>query len=81
MLFGKAILTEEQISQSTSEETVGREKTTNPSDGSGSTVVQNGPSENSSDEVFPWFKDRKSQLGSETDQCKVLIESGETKSY
>ncbi|GAA0151365.1 hypothetical protein LIER_10099 [Lithospermum erythrorhizon] len=71
LLFGKPILTEEQISESTSEDTVGRDKITNPSDGSGSTVQQNGPSENSSDEMFPWFRDRKSQCGPETDHCKV----------
>ncbi|KAG9150242.1 hypothetical protein Leryth_009826 [Lithospermum erythrorhizon] len=81
LLFGKPILTEEQISQSTSEDTVGRDKIINPSDGSGSTILQNGPSEKSSDEVFLWFRERKSQFGLEIDQCKVFIELGDTKSY
>ncbi|KAG9140768.1 hypothetical protein Leryth_006953 [Lithospermum erythrorhizon] len=81
LLFGKPILTEEQISQSTSEDKVKGDKRSYPSDGSGSTVLHNGQSDNSSDEVFPWFRATKSQVGSEIDQCKVFIESSETKSY
>nr|GMC72943.1 auxin response factor 16-like [Ipomoea batatas] len=65
MLFGKAILTEQQMSQSCSGETV------NLSDGSGSALLHSGPTENSRDEPFPWYKDEKSETG----HCKVFMES------
>ncbi|KAK9282844.1 hypothetical protein L1049_011067 [Liquidambar formosana] len=75
--------THEQISQSSSGDTVGNsssdgnpEKTANFSDGSGSGFQQNGPVENSSDEGFPWYKDHlKTELGLETGHCKVFMES------
>ncbi|GMN51077.1 hypothetical protein TIFTF001_020225 [Ficus carica] len=53
LLFGKVILTEEQISKTSSGENRvsngNLEKTANPSDDSGSTVLQNGSRENSTD--------------------------------
>lgn len=83
MLFGKAILTEQQMSQSCSGETVGnslsygnREKTVNLSgNSSGSALLHSGPTENSSDELSPWYKDQKSEFGLETGHCKVFMES------
>ncbi|PON50173.1 Auxin response factor [Parasponia andersonii] len=76
LLFGQVILTEEQLSKSSSGENSSSEgnldKTTNHSDGSGST-------ENSSDGGSPWYKDhhnrRSDLLGLETGHCKVFIES------
>ncbi|XP_071734571.1 auxin response factor 18-like [Rutidosis leptorrhynchoides] len=68
MLFGKPIFTEQQISDSSSGETVG-----NQSDGS--VVVQNGPVESSSDEAGPWRKDQRSEFGLETGHCKIFMES------
>lgn len=83
LLFGQPILTEEQISQSSSGDTVGNsssdenpEKTANFSDGSGSGFHQIGPVENSSDDGFPWYKNHsKTVLNLETGQCKVFLES------
>ncbi|XP_060964462.1 auxin response factor 16 isoform X1 [Cannabis sativa] len=78
LLFGQVILTEEQLSKSSSGENSSSEgnldKTANHSDnGSGSTV-------NSSDGRSPWYKfhhdGRSDQLhGQETGHCKVFIES------
>ena len=76
LLFGQVILTEEQLSKSSSGEYSSSdgnlEKTTNHSDRSGST-------ENSSDVGSPWYKDHHNQrsnlLGLETGHCKVFIES------
>ncbi|XP_076895777.1 auxin response factor 16-like [Bidens hawaiensis] len=61
VLFGQPIFTEQQLSDSSSGETVA-----NQSDGS--VVVQNGPVESSSDEASPWF-------GHETGHCKIFMES------
>ncbi|XP_059308310.1 auxin response factor 18-like [Lycium ferocissimum] len=79
MLFGKPILTEQQMSLSCSSETVGNsssngnpEKMMHLSEGSGSTVVHN---ENSSGEVLPCYKDQKPEFGLETGHCKVFMES------
>ncbi|CAI9091105.1 OLC1v1026040C2 [Oldenlandia corymbosa var. corymbosa] len=81
-LFGQPILTEHQISQCSSGETIGnsplvkkQEKTANVSGSSGSAVVQNDQQENSSGEGSPWYKDQKSEFGLETGHCKVFMES------
>nr|XP_016447932.1 PREDICTED: auxin response factor 18-like [Nicotiana tabacum] len=82
MLFGRPILTEQQMSLSCSSETVGNslsngnpEKMMNLSEGSGSAVIHNGPPENSSGEVLPWYKDQKLEFRMETGHCKVFMES------
>ncbi|OVA10127.1 AUX/IAA protein [Macleaya cordata] len=83
VLFGQPILTEEQISLSCSGELTGNsssdgnlEKTVNFSDSIASAVHQHGPTENSSYEGFPWYKDRQlTELGLETGHCKVFMES------
>lgn len=83
LLFGQPILTEQQLSESSSGDTLGNslsdgniDKTANPSDGSGSAVIQNGPVESSSDEAYPWYnKEQKSELGLEMGHCKVFMES------
>ncbi|OIT25622.1 PREDICTED: auxin response factor 16-like isoform X1 [Nicotiana attenuata] len=82
MLFGKPILTKQQMSLSCSSETVGNsssngnpEKMMNLSEGSGSAVIHNGPPENSSGEVLPWYKDQKLEFRMETGHCKVFMES------
>lgn len=82
LLFGKPILTAEQISLSQSMDTEGnsvsdgnQENTANISNGSGSAVIQNFPLEASSDGEFPRFKDQRPYLGSETGHCKVFMES------
>ncbi|KAI3721431.1 hypothetical protein L2E82_32442 [Cichorium intybus] len=63
VLFGQPIFTEQQLSDSSSGETVA-----NQSDGS--VVVQNGPVESSSDET-----DQKSEFGLDTGHCKIFMES------
>ncbi|MFS8012486.1 putative transcription factor ARF family [Helianthus anomalus] len=68
LLFGQPIFTEQQLSDSSSGDTVA-----NQSDGS--VVVQNGPVESSSEEAGPWFKDLSSEFGHETGHCKVFMES------
>nr|QCI44203.1 ARF21 [Lilium hybrid cultivar] len=87
VLFGQTILTEEQISQSSSGDTVSPrvtgnssdgnpEKAANFSDGSGSAVHQNGVVENSSCDGFPWHRVcRTTEDGLETGHCKVFMES------
>lgn len=87
MLFGQPILTEQQISQSCSADTVSRtgnsssdgnaDKITNFSDCSGSAVHQQGISERSSCEGFHWHKDnqQKTEPNIETSHCKVFMES------
>ncbi|KAL3523465.1 hypothetical protein ACH5RR_016299 [Cinchona calisaya] len=82
VLFGQPILTEQQISQSSSGDTVGnslsernQDKTLNVSGSSGSAVLQSGHLENSSDELLPWFKNQKIEFGFETGHCKVFMES------
>lgn len=68
-LFGQLILTEQQMSKSSSG---------NCSDGSGSALHRNGSVENSSDEGSPWNRDhQKSNVSLETSYCKVFIESGD----
>ncbi|BBG97812.1 auxin response factor 16, partial [Prunus dulcis] len=70
-LFGQLILTEQQMSKSSSG---------NCSDGSGSGSAshRNGSVENSSDEGSPWNKDhQKSNVSLETSYCKVFIQSGD----
>ncbi|GAB4854949.1 hypothetical protein Ancab_023538 [Ancistrocladus abbreviatus] len=77
ILFGKPILTEEQISQSSSGDSLGNslsdgllEKTTNLSDGS------NGAIDSSSDGAFPNYRDGpKTELGLDNGHCKVFMES------
>ncbi|TXG49534.1 hypothetical protein EZV62_025409 [Acer yangbiense] len=85
LLFGQLILPQKNSSQSCSGDTIVNsssdgnhpEKTAISSEGSGSAVHQNGPLENSSDEGSPaWCKDhQKSDIGLETSQCKVFLES------
>lgn len=77
LLFGQPILTEHQISQCSSGDTVDghEEKTANVSGGSGSAVLQNGHLDNCSNEGFPWYKDEKNEFGLETGHCKVFMES------
>ncbi|XP_024026453.1 auxin response factor 18 [Morus notabilis] len=77
ILFGQVILTEEQLSKSSVENCTSNgnlEKTANPSDGSGSTVLQNGSRENSTDGVY---KDHQSDLGLEIGPCKVFLKSAD----
>ncbi|GAB4836457.1 hypothetical protein Ancab_001368 [Ancistrocladus abbreviatus] len=77
ILFGKPILTEEQISQSSSVDSLGNsasdgllEKTTNFSGGS------NGPIDSSSDSAFPNHRDGpKTELGLDIGHCKVFMQS------
>ncbi|TKY62150.1 Auxin response factor 18 [Spatholobus suberectus] len=85
VLFGQTILTEQQISLSTSADTVSPVPTRNSSsDGSADKVTKfsdgSGPAlhtQRSSCERFPWYKDqRKETLPSlETGHCKVFMES------
>lgn len=73
LLFGQPILTEQQLSQSCSGDTVGScslNGTANPSDGSGSAVVQNGTLDSSSDEQKSGFGENET-----TGHCKVFMES------
>ncbi|XP_020592362.1 auxin response factor 18-like [Phalaenopsis equestris] len=71
MLFGKPIITEEQLSLSPNNSN--SDKTTNLSYGSGSSILQNGTGDNNSSSEGPvWYRDRKpSELG----PCKLFIES------
>ncbi|XP_027104978.2 auxin response factor 18 [Coffea arabica] len=82
VLFGQPILTEQQISQSSSGDTArsslserNPENTVTVSGGSGSGVLQSGHPENSLDQVLPWYKDPKLEFGLETGHCKVFMES------
>nr|GMC53992.1 auxin response factor 18 [Ipomoea batatas] len=82
MLFGKPIFTEQQMPNSCSGETIGKslsnsnqEKTKNLLDSPGSAVLQNGPLDNSSDGMFPFYKTHKSEPGFGTGHCKVFIAS------
>ncbi|KAJ0970491.1 hypothetical protein J5N97_023368 [Dioscorea zingiberensis] len=89
VLFGQPILTEQQLSLSSSGDggspgLTGNslsdgnpEKATNLSDGSGSAIHhQHGPVENSSSEGFPWYRDHQAtELGFETGICKVFLEA------
>lgn len=85
LLFGQPILTEQQISQSCSGDTVSPVHTGNSSDGSGSgsgsgsgcAVQHNGVPERSLLEGFQWCKDnrRESEPNMETDHCKVFMEA------
>ncbi|KAF0931788.1 hypothetical protein E2562_005767 [Oryza meyeriana var. granulata] len=90
MLFGQRILTEQQMSRSgsagggTSPAATGysslnwnTEKGANASEGSGSGVIQNSPTDNTSSERLQWFRENShvSELGLESGQCKVFIES------
>ncbi|KAK4356031.1 hypothetical protein RND71_025002 [Anisodus tanguticus] len=70
------------MSLTCSSETVGNslsnrnpEKMMNLSEGSGSALLHNGPPENSSGEVLPWYKDQKTEFGLDTGHCKVFMES------
>ncbi|XP_043701715.1 auxin response factor 18-like [Telopea speciosissima] len=87
VLFGQPILTEQQISLSSSGDTVSQghtgnsssdgnqEKVTTFSDGSGSALNQRGIQDNSC-EGIPWYKDRPTtEVGLETGHCKVFMES------
>lgn len=72
-LFGQPILTEQQLSQSCSGDTAGSNSlngTANPSDGSGSAVVQNGALDSSSDEQKSGYGETET-----TGHCKVFMES------
>ncbi|CAL9160411.1 unnamed protein product [Musa hybrid cultivar] len=88
VLFGKQILTEEQISLSNSGDMVSPgatansssdgnlEKTTNLSDGSGYVTNKNLVVDNSSRNGLQWCRDHlASELGLETGHCKVFMES------
>ncbi|KAK2994412.1 hypothetical protein RJ640_009639 [Escallonia rubra] len=82
LLFGQPILTEQQLSECGSGETVGNssldgnpEKTANISDNSGSAVFQTSQPDSSSDEGFPWHKEQNYEFGSEIGHCKVFLES------
>ncbi|KAL6290724.1 hypothetical protein ACE6H2_008234 [Prunus campanulata] len=82
LLFGQLILTEQQMSKSSSGDCSSSdghpEKKGNCSDGSGSALHRNGSVENSSDEGSPWNKDhQKSNVSLDTSYCKVFIESGD----
>lgn len=65
LLFGQPILTEQQISQSNSTNSLS-DNVGNLSNASGSAVIQNSPPEASSDEEFPRLRH---------EQCKVFMES------
>uniref|UniRef100_J3LEZ8 Auxin response factor n=1 Tax=Oryza brachyantha TaxID=4533 RepID=J3LEZ8_ORYBR len=94
MLFGQRILTEQQqmslsgSASGTSPAAAGNsslnwntEKGANASEGSGSGVIQNSPTDNTSSERLQWrlqwFRENShvSELGLEPGQCKVFIES------
>ncbi|RZS07275.1 hypothetical protein BHM03_00038084 [Ensete ventricosum] len=88
VLFGKQILTEEQISLSNSGDMVSPgatansssdgnlEKTTNLSDGSGYVTNKNLIVDHSSRNGLRWHRDHHaSELGLETGHCKVFMES------
>ncbi|KAD7480015.1 hypothetical protein E3N88_03151 [Mikania micrantha] len=68
VLFGQPIFTEQQLSDTSSGDTVA-----NQSDGS--VVVQEGPVETSSDEAGPLLKDLSFEFRLETGHCKVFMES------
>ena len=88
-LFGRPILTEQQMSESCSGDTVSpvltgnsssegnQEKMANFSDGSGSAFHQQGLPENSSCEGYQTYKDnlRETEPNLETGHCKVFMES------
>lgn len=89
VLFGKPILTEQQMSHSCSGDTVSPvrtgnnssegnlDKLTNFSDGSGSALQQQGLPDRSFCEVFQWYKDNRQETepSLETGHCKVFMES------
>ncbi|XVF76447.1 hypothetical protein PTKIN_Ptkin13bG0266800 [Pterospermum kingtungense] len=89
VLFGRPILTEQQISLSCCGDTVSPvltgnsssegnlDKTTNFSDGSGSALHQKGPPEHTSCKGFPWYKDNRQEAepNLEIGHCKVFMES------
>ncbi|KAK7285055.1 hypothetical protein RJT34_19813 [Clitoria ternatea] len=83
VLFGQTILTEQQISLSTSADTVSpvltgnsssdgnADKVTNFSNGSGSSLNP----QHSSCERFHWYKDHHNETNLETGHCKIFMES------
>ncbi|KAL6145803.1 hypothetical protein ACLB2K_056488 [Fragaria x ananassa] len=89
MLFGKPILTEQQISLSSSGDTVSPvvtgnsssdgsgDKMANHSENSGSALHQQSVQERSSGEGFHWYKDTRheAEANLETGHCKVFMES------
>ncbi|KAK9920913.1 hypothetical protein M0R45_029451 [Rubus argutus] len=89
MLFGQPILTEQQISLSSSGDTVSPvltgnsssdgsgDKMANHSDNSGSAIPQQSVQERSTGEVFHWYKDTRleAEPNLETGHCKVFMES------
>ncbi|KAL6133396.1 hypothetical protein ACLB2K_065632 [Fragaria x ananassa] len=89
MLFGKPILTEQQISLSSSGDTVSPvvtgnslsdgsgDKMANHSENSGSALHQKSVQERSSGEGFHWYKDTRheAEANVETGHCKVFMES------
>ncbi|XP_057744133.1 auxin response factor 18-like [Arachis stenosperma] len=89
VLFGQKILTEQQLSLSSSGDAVSpvltgnsssdgnADKLNNFSDGSGSALHQQGIPERSSCERFPWYRDHRqeTEAGLETGHCKVFMES------
>ncbi|NP_001295772.1 auxin response factor 18 [Cucumis sativus] len=89
ILFGRPILTELQMSQSFSGDTVSPvgtgnsssdgngDKMTNLSDGSGSALHQQGLPEGSAGENFQWYKDNCQEIDPNLDigHCKVFMES------
>ncbi|KAK7279343.1 hypothetical protein RJT34_24392 [Clitoria ternatea] len=89
VLFGQKILTEQQMSLSSSGDTLSpvptgnclsdgnADKVTNFSDGSGSALYQHSLHERSSCERFHWYRDNRqeSEASLETGHCKVFMES------
>ena len=80
ILFGRPILTELQMSQSCSGDTVSPVGTGNSSsdgNGSGSALHQQGLPERSSCENFQWYKDNRQDVepNLDTGHCKVFMES------
>ncbi|KAE9590000.1 putative transcription factor ARF family [Lupinus albus] len=80
VLFGQKILTEQQISMSSSGDTVSpdrnADKLTKISDGNGSTCHHHGLQECSLCERFPWYKDyhQETEANLEIGHCEVFME-------
>lgn len=80
VLFGQKIMTEQQISLSSSGNSSSdgnADKLTNLSDGSGSALRHQGLQERTSCERFPLYRDnhQESEASLETGHCKVFLES------
>lgn len=79
ILFGKPIHTEKQLSRSPNDSSnMNSDKMTNLSNGSGSSIHQNGIGDynSSSEGLLPWYRDQTlNELGSEFGRCKLFLES------